>query len=325
VTVLEQRASELRQIVAARLQELCAAQPPALLYEPVRYVMESGGKRIRPLLVLLSAEAVGGSVHDAVHGAAAVELLHTFTLVHDDIMDQDDTRRGRPTVHVKWDIGTAILAGDGLVALAYRALLSGPSPRLVEAARVFTEGLIEVCEGQALDKEFETRPRVGMDEYLAMIRKKTAALLGMSCELGALLGGGDEQEVQALRAYGMHLGLAFQVQDDLLDLLSPASVSGKPRGSDLAQRKKSFLLVAAEQRVTAGQRQWLAAHLGRPLSSEELDQVEQFFRSLGVIAQAEALVREELAAAREALSALQPRQAVKALTELSHQLAARVA
>ncbi|MGQ9561393.1 MAG: polyprenyl synthetase family protein [Candidatus Oleimicrobiaceae bacterium] len=325
MSLLEKKARELQQLVAAQLEEICRAQEPRLLYEPVRYVLASGGKRIRPLLVMLSAEAVGGDSREAAHVAAAVELLHTFTLVHDDIMDQDDTRRGQPTIHAKWDVGTAILAGDGLVALAYRALLSRPSPRLAEMARAFTEGIVEVCEGQALDKEFETRPTVTMDAYLAMIGKKTACLLATSCHLGALVGGGQEQEVTALRTYGRHLGVAFQIQDDLLDLLSPAAVSGKPRGSDLAQRKQSFPLVAAQSRMTAAQQQWLAAYLGRPLTAEELNQLEEFFRSLGVVAQAEALVRDELAAARGALARLRHSEAVEALAELSQELLTRIA
>lgn len=323
--VLEEKARKLRAMLAAPLAELCAAQEPRLLYEPMRYLIDSGGKRIRPLLVLLSAEAVGGDAAVAVPAAVAVELLHTFTLVHDDIMDHDDTRRGRPTVHVQWDVGTAILAGDGLVALSYRALLSQPSPRLTEMARVFTQGIIQVCEGQALDKEFESRPAVSMDDYLLMVRKKTACLLATSCELGGLVGGGDEAEVAALRAYGTHLGIAFQVQDDLLDLLSPAAVSGKPRGSDLTQGKKTFLVVAAQPLMSREQRVWLMAHFGRSLTGEELDQVEELFRTLGVIARAEALVRDELQAARGALSALRPCQAVEALVELSEQLVARVA
>ncbi len=325
MSLLEKKSHELQQLVAAQLEQICLAQEPLLLYEPVRYVMASGGKRIRPLLVFLAAEAVGGDAGQAAHVAAAVELLHSFTLVHDDIMDQDDTRRGKPTVHAKWDVGTAILAGDGLVALAYRALLSRPSPRLTEMARAFTEGIVEVCEGQALDKEFETRRTVTMDAYLAMIGKKTACLLAMSCQLGALVGGGDEQQVAALGSYGRHLGVAFQIQDDLLDLLSPAAVSGKPRGSDLARRKQTFLMVAAESRMTAAQQQWLAAYLGRPLSNGELDELEAFFRSLGVVAQAEAMVRDELAAARGALASLTPCEAVEALAELSQQLAARAA
>jgi geranylgeranyl diphosphate synthase type II len=325
VGVLEEKARELRALLARPLAEICAPQEPGLLYEPMRYLIDSGGKRIRPLLVLLSAEAVGGQVAAAVPAAVAVELLHTFTLVHDDIMDHDDTRRGRPTVHVKWDVGTAILAGDGLVGLSYRALLSPPLPHLAEMARVFTQGIVEVCEGQALDKEFESRPAVSMDDYLLMVRKKTACLLATSCELGGLAGGGSKTEVAALREYGTHLGIAFQVQDDLLDLLSPAAVSGKPRGSDLTQGKKTFLVVAAQPLMSSEQREWLMAHFGRPLTGEELDRVEELFRRLGVIAQAEALVPAELQAAREALSSLRPCPAVEALAELSEQLVARVA
>ncbi len=320
-----QKAAELRALVASYLEEVCAAVEPPLLYEPVRYVIESGGKRIRPLLLLLSAEAVGGTAEEAVPAAAAIELLHTFTLVHDDIMDQDDLRRGRPTVHVKWDVGTAILAGDGLVALAYRALLAGQSPRLVQMARTFSQSIVEVCEGQALDKAFETRPAVTMEEYLTMIRKKTACLFATSCELGALVGGGTEEQVAALQSYGRHLGLAFQVQDDLLDLSSSVAISGKPRGSDIARGKKTYLVVAAQPLLNGSQREWLAARFGRQLDNQELDEVEELFRSLGVLARAEQLVATELEAARQALTVLPQSGAVEALHELSHRLVARAA
>ncbi|MDZ7377896.1 MAG: polyprenyl synthetase family protein [candidate division KSB1 bacterium] len=325
MSALEKKAAYLRQLVGAYLEEACASSEPALLYEPVRYLIESGGKRLRPLLLLLAAEAVGADVQEVVPAAAAIELLHTFTLVHDDIMDQDETRRGRPTVHVKWDVGTAILAGDGLVAMAYHALFSRNYPRLVDMARVFTKGIVEVCEGQALDKEFETRSSVGMNEYMTMIRKKTACLFATACQVGALAGDGTDEQVDSLGQYGTHLGIAFQVQDDLLDLSSSVAVSGKPRGSDLAQGKKTFLVVAAEPVMSAQQRAWLAGHFGRHLPGEELDEVERLFRSLGVVAEAEAVVNKELELARQALGSLPPSEAVQAMLELSHQLVARVA
>jgi geranylgeranyl diphosphate synthase type II len=195
--------------------------------------------------LLLSCEAVGGDPTKALHAGVAIEILHNFTLVHDDIMDRASSRRGRQTVHTKWDANVAILVGDELLALAYRSLLKTSSPNIQEIAGIFTEGVVEVCEGQAYDKEFETRSSVGVKDYLLMIDKKTAKMVAVSAEIGGLVGNGSRSSILALRKYGEHVGRAFQIQDDLLDVIGNEQELGKAVGGDLVEGKKTFLLLEA--------------------------------------------------------------------------------
>jgi len=216
---------------------------PRTLKDPIRYFLETPGKKIRPLLTLLCCQAVGGGVEDALPAAVGIELFHDFTLIHDDIMDQDELRRGRITIHKKWDEGTAILVGDALVGMAYTFLVQSNPTHLSEVVNLFSEGLIKVCEGQALDKEFESRSQVDMPEYLDMISKKTAWLFKLSCQIGAILGGATPEEVQTFAAFGHRLGIAFQVQDDLLDLIADENQLGKKVGSDFEMHKKTYLSV----------------------------------------------------------------------------------
>lgn len=219
-----------RNFVNERLNQVVTKKTPVSFYEPVRYVLEAGGKRIRPILLLLSCKAVGGNQEDCLDAAVAVEILHNFTLVHDDIMDQDDLRRSRQTVHKKWDEATAILAGDGLVALAYHYLLKTKTDHIKEIAEIFTNGIIDLCEGQALDKEFERQVDIDLNQYLIMIEKKTVRLLMISSEIGSLIGGATAEERNILIEFSKHLGSAFQIQDDLLDI---EKTSGKTFGSDI--------------------------------------------------------------------------------------------
>ncbi|OVE79497.1 hypothetical protein BVY01_02355 [bacterium I07] len=240
---LSDYASGLQAKIDKELVDLFKDKSPRSLYEPMLYPLESGGKRIRPLLVLLCCEAVGGTVEQSIQAALGIEMLHTFTLVHDDIMDRDDSRRGRPTVHVRWDEATAVIAGDGLVTLGYQALLRSHHASTGDLLRVVNNGLLRLCEGQALDKEFETRNDVTIDAYLDMISRKTAQLIEVSCEVGAILGNGSANQCRALKSFARELGMAFQIQDDLLDLMSEEKISGKPMGSDLLQKKKTYLII----------------------------------------------------------------------------------
>jgi len=218
---------------------------PRSLYDPLKYVLEGGGKRIRPMMVIFSCEAVGGKPEDALNAAAALELLHNFTLVHDDIMDNADRRRGRKTIHKKWNDNVAILSGDHLIGLAYKYLLKTKSGRLNEIVKSFTEGIIEVCEGQSFDQEFEVRKDVTLDEYLKMISKKTAKMLETSAIVGALIGNGNGELVENIRKYAANIGLAFQILDDLLDIMGNESQLGKKIGGDLVEGKKTYLLLKA--------------------------------------------------------------------------------
>jgi len=217
---------------------------PQSLTQPIRYVLRGGGKRIRPLLTIFSAEACGGSKDDVFSSALAVEVLHNFTLVHDDIMDQDYIRHGQKTVHKKWDDGVAILSGDAMLSLALR-LLNQSSVALPSQMKIFIEGLLAVCEGQALDKEFETQNLVTIDDYIRMIDLKTGHMIGLAAELGAISAGADTMVCEAVRDYGRLVGRAFQIQDDYLEIFSDSSNMGKSLKSDIVLGKKTFLMIQA--------------------------------------------------------------------------------
>lgn len=214
---------------------------PVSLSEPIRYFLQMPGKMIRPLLTLFSSKAVGGNMEDALPAAIAVELFHDFTLIHDDIMDQDDLRRGLETLHVKYGDSTAILSGDALIGLAYSQLMRVPDTSLNAVTKIFTEALVKVCEGQALDKEFEARDDIQLEEYLDMIAKKTAWLIKTACALGAHCGNGTPEQVDLLTSFGYNLGMGFQIQDDLLDFVADENKLGKKVGSDFRMHKTTYV------------------------------------------------------------------------------------
>ena len=234
-----------KNLIEDKLLTFTTKVSPTGIYEPMKYILDGGGKRIRPMLLILCCEAVGGKADDALNAATAIEILHNFTLVHDDIMDNADTRRGRETIHKKWDRDTAILAGDGLIGYAYKSLLLTKSDRIQDVAKSFTEAIIEVCEGQSYDKEFELRKKVKIDEYIMMIDKKTSELLKCCAEIGALIGNASQEEIDALKLYALYTGLAFQIQDDLLDITADEKKFGKKTGGDLYEGKKTYLLLKA--------------------------------------------------------------------------------
>jgi geranylgeranyl diphosphate synthase type II len=215
---------------------------PKFLYEPVRYALSAGGKRIRPVLCLMSAEMFGASAEKAIDAALGLEIFHNFTLLHDDIMDKSDMRRGRPTVHKKWTENIAILSGDlmSLVACKCAAKTAVNREKVLET---FLQTAIEICEGQQYDMDFETETDVSVDEYMKMINLKTAVLLAGSLKVGALIAGASESDCENIYQYGRYAGLAFQLQDDLLDTYGNAAVFGKPIGGDIAENKKTFLLI----------------------------------------------------------------------------------
>jgi geranylgeranyl diphosphate synthase type II len=257
---------------------------PKTLYRPATYILAGGGKRIRPVLMLCACEAVGGTKESALDAAVGLEILHNFTLVHDDIMDHASSRRGRPTVHTKWDESIAILAGDVLLGLAYRALLQSDCSCIQQISRIFTEGVIEVCEGQAYDKEFELRKTVTMDEYLLMIRKKTGTMVSVATEVGALLGRASEEERKALKSYGELVGQAFQVQDDLLDVIADEKKFGKTIGGDIVEGKKTFLLLTALQRAKGEDKKVLQRIVQNSGASRKVvDRVRRIFHSTGAV------------------------------------------
>ena len=294
-----------KEIVDRQLRLCVRKDDPRSLYQPVQYVLSGGGKRIRPLLVLLACEAVGGSTRQAQHAAVAIEILHNFTLVHDDIMDNASSRRGRPTVHTKWDTNIAILVGDELVALAYRELLKTRSPYIARVADIFTEGVVEVCEGQAYDKEFETRKHVSLDEYLLMIGKKTGKMVSVASEIGAVIGGGSAAEIRALKSYGTSIGRAFQIQDDLLDVVADEKEFGKTIGGDIVEGKKTFLLIEAYARSRGADKKMLLGLITRGgTSRKNIPAVREIYQRCGVIDLAKETIAENINGANEQLSRL---------------------
>lgn len=270
MTEFSETIARLKDQVDKRLLIAAPDIEPRSLYEPIRYFLSIGGKRLRPILLLLSARAVGGDAEKALDAAVAIELLHNFTLVHDDIMDHDHLRRGHPTVHTRWDESVAILAGDGLIGLAYRQLMKLPPEHLIPICRLFTEGVIEVCEGQAFDKEFENREDVNLGDYFRMIAKKTGRLITMATQIGAILGGGSDEEVEILRRYGQIIGIAFQIQDDLLDIVESEEIIGKTFGSDVTAGKKTFLMIKSLELAGARQRARVTDILRAPEITHDL-------------------------------------------------------
>jgi geranylgeranyl diphosphate synthase type II len=224
------------------------ADIPAL-HDPIAYFFTLPGKRIRPLITLVTAENFYHHYEAAVPAAVAIEVLHDFTLVHDDIMDEDRFRRGHATVHTKWDVGTAILSGDAMVAMAYQKLLSIKSPHLITMIEALTDGMYVVCAGQARDKAFETKDDVTVDDYLSMISQKTARLIALAFELGYLSGADNTDMLTDLKAMGEHIGLAFQVKDDILDFVADEKTLGKDIGSDWRRKKKTYITIGYRQKA----------------------------------------------------------------------------
>lgn len=236
---------------------------PKKLTEASRHLIEAGGKRLRPALALTASEAVGGKARNAVKTAAALEILHTFTLVHDDIMDQDDFRRGVETVHESWDEPTAIIAGDALFAKVFEALGENAkeeglsADKIIQLFDIVSKTSFRICQGQTLDMGFEKRKKVKESEYLDMVEKKTGTLIEASTKTGALLGGGTEEEIEALGEYGRLTGIAFQIHDDLLGVAGDQEKVGKPIGSDIREGKWTFLAVHAFQEASTENRDTL--------------------------------------------------------------------
>ena len=280
---------------------------PKNLYAPIHYAMAGSGKRLRPILLLLACETLNGRVETALPAAAAVELMHNYTLVHDDIMDRDTTRRGRPTVHCKWDTDIALLSGDGLLTLAYRSLLRTSSPNIQRVAQVFTDGLIELCEGQCHDHDFEHAVSVTMKQYLHMIRQKTARFFSICTEMGALLAGAPDAQVSLVRQFGENLGLAFQIQDDLFDITVSQAVLGKDFGSDVKRRKRTFLYVHTMTFGKPAHRDALQQIFRKTeITDSEVLRAQQIFNDAGALAAAEAALQEHLQEAQQCLQRLEP-------------------
>ncbi len=301
IVLYETERKKINHILSTALKN----RKPVSLYEPGSYILNSGGKRLRPLLVLLSSQAVGGKFSDAYNAAAAVEMLHNFTLVHDDIMDNADKRRGRLTLHKKYDYNTAILTGDSLLSIAHEYLLKDCNGNAKEVISSFTHGLIEVCEGQSLDTDFELRKNVSLSEYIIMIKKKTAAMAEMCCKIGALLGGGTSSQVKALGNYGLNLGIAFQIQDDLLDISADEKEFGKTIGGDLIEGKKTFLFLEALEKSRGEDRKKLLRVIERKgIRRNQVPSYKMIYEKLGVLEDARREIKSYTNKALKSLAVL---------------------
>lgn len=265
------KSDEILRIVNEGLEALPYDRRPVSLYEPVRYVLSLGGKRIRPVLMLLGYNLFKEHPEDILMPAIGLETYHNYTLLHDDLMDNADLRRGHQTVHKKWDANTAILSGDSMLVLAYQRIAQCEAAYLPQVLSLFTETALEIGEGQQYDMDFETRNNVTEDEYIEMIRLKTSVLLACALKIGAILGGASPADASLLYQFGEKIGLAFQLQDDLLDVYGDPQVFGKAIGGDITSNKKTYMLINAVNRANPEQR----AELMRWIDAKAFDRQEK--------------------------------------------------
>lgn len=284
--------SEYREAVTEYLHQKIKVKEPANLYEPMVYILEQGGKRLRPVLVLMATEIFEGNYKKALDAALAIEVFHNFSLVHDDIMDDAPLRRGKETVHEKWDINTGILSGDAMLINAYQLFESYEGDTFKELSTLFTKTAIQVCEGQQYDIDFETRDNVSIEDYLLMIEYKTAVLVGASLEMGAIVAGTSKECKEAIYQYGRLLGIAFQLQDDYLDAFGDPDTFGKQPGGDIIENKKTFLYLKTlelAERSEALQLEHLYS-ISPAENSGKIESVKALFESSG----AAELTRKEI-------------------------------
>jgi geranylgeranyl diphosphate synthase type II len=282
-----------------------AVKKDEFIYTPIRYVLTAGGKRLRPIITLLACEAVGGDYKSSLPAAAAIEMLHTFTLIHDDIMDNAEKRRGLRTIHNKWNTATAILSGDLLAGIAFKTLLNTESKKRLEVANVFTQSYIDVCEGQDLDMDFAARKNVSLKQYYKMIEKKTAALVAAAARLGGIVGNGTTSQCNSLKRFGLYLGIAFQIHDDLLDIAGDSKLLGKPAGQDIIEGKKTFLLLKAREVAKGNDNSLLnrvAEH--KSIDKKHLERIKSAYLRLGVIECAKEEIKLHIMRAKKELNKL---------------------
>lgn len=275
---------------------------PKGLFLPVEYTLEGGGKRLRPMLLLATCEALGGDAADAVNQAVGIEMFHNFTLLHDDVMDRAEVRRGRPTVHRRWNESVAILSGDAMLTMATQMVATGTGQRLADVLGLFNTTAMEVYGGQQLDMEFEARRDVTVEEYIEMIRLKTSVLLACACKMGALMAGASATEADAMYRYGELLGLAFQLQDDNLDTYGDPALFGKEIGGDIINEKKTWLWINAVNREPRRLQRVLDQKLTDYLKIRE---VRKIYDDLGLKEESQALIERYANEAVEALAGVE--------------------
>ncbi|MBM4240088.1 MAG: polyprenyl synthetase family protein [Euryarchaeota archaeon] len=309
--------SRYSQRIDEELEVALTSIDPMKLYDASGHLIKAGGKKIRPTLVVLSCEAVGGKAEDALKAAASIELIHTFSLIHDDIMDKDEMRRGEPSVHVIWGEPMAILAGDTLFSKAFESLLKTETKdllaeRIIYALKTVVDSCIKICEGQAYDICFEEKFDVKKDEYFNMIYKKTAALIAAATKSGAILGSGSEKQIEALTEYGKLIGMAFQIQDDCLDIVSDEEKIGKPKGSDIVEGKMTLMVVHALENASSADKKRLISIL-KENNQGRVEEVIEIFNKYGSIDYARNIALKNVKTAKKMLDVLNDSDAKDAL------------
>ncbi len=277
-------ADQILKLVNDYLVQLPYDRRPASLYEPIRYVLSMGGKRIRPVLMLLSYNLFKEDPETILMPACALETYHNYTLLHDDLMDNADLRRGHETVHKKWNANTAILSGDSMLVLAYQRMQQCSSDKMAEVLALFTETALEIGEGQEYDMAFEHRDDVSEEEYIEMIRLKTSVLLACALKIGAILAGASKEDADNLYRFGEQIGLAFQLQDDFLDVYGDTRVFGKAIGGDITSNKKTFMLINALNHANEEQRRQLESWIGATefYRDEKVAAVTRLYNEIGI-------------------------------------------
>lgn len=324
---MSNRIDFLEKRINEELEKVLVNEEPRSLFEPPVYVFSLGGKRVRPLLTLMAADLFEKDINIAINPALAVEIFHNFSLLHDDLMDKADLRRGSETVHKKWSANTAILSGDAMVIESYKYISKAPHKYLPELLEVFSDTAMDICIGQQLDMDFEQRMDVTEDEYLKMIRLKTAVLIGCSLKLGAIVSDASVKDLEALYQFGINLGMAFQLKDDLLDVYGDFKSFGKKPGADILSNKKTYLLIKA-LKSSAGKQK---AELYKWLTAEEFDHeqkiiaVKKIYDELKLRVLVENLIEKYYLASLEFLSSIRISDALKNdLLDFSEQLTHRV-
>ena len=298
---------------------------PYGLYEPIEYTLAAGGKRVRPQLAMIACELFGGKAEEIAPAAMALEVFHNFTLLHDDVMDHAEVRRGRPTVHIKWNENTAILSGDQMLIEAYKLLSGVPADKLPAVLQLFNKMATEICEGQQDDVDFESQEQVTLEEYLKMIRLKTAVLLATALKIGSYIAGASIEQQDMLYEFGINIGLAFQIQDDILDVWGNPETFGKAVGGDISCNKKTFVALTAMQLADYATRQELKQWFSQTLTdnTEKIAAVKALYKQVGTRTKCEEAVEQYTTQALHLLSLLPQNQATEQLRQLANKLNAR--
>lgn len=315
--------NDILQKIELEISQLQFEYPPKSLYDPIEYILSLGGKRIRPALVLMACNLYKENVDNAIKPALGLEVFHNFTLLHDDLMDQADKRRNKPTVHKLWNANTAILSGDAMLIAAYRLIGETESKSLKEILNLFTATALEICGGQQFDMEFESRTDVTECEYIEMIRLKTAVLLACALKMGAILGGAPEADAENLYQFGINIGLSFQLQDDLLDVYGNTATFGKNIGGDIVCNKKTFMLINALRLASPAQKaelnDWISKKTFNP--EEKIAAVTAIYNELRLKELSEIKITDYYNQAMKHLSSISisPKK-LSTLTEVSNRL-----